>query len=178
MRQSDSKKVFLIPKITEKLGTAAAVKNITMWYNHKTIRYTYEPSDKGIIFNFELPGKAKQDVKVFRKNNSLNIKVKNKDTFNGNIGSWNVSKVTNMNQMFNQAQNFNQNIGSWNVSSVENMSQMFKNATSFNQDLSSWNISGLPEIGANSWNTISGDVFAGSGMASYVDNSNLWPRLS
>ncbi len=82
MRQSDSKKVFLIPKITEKLGTAAAVKNITMWYNHKTIRYTYEPSDKGIIFNFELPGKAKQDVKVFRKNNSLNIKVKNKDTFN------------------------------------------------------------------------------------------------
>tara|TARA_B100001094_G_C18173612_1_gene796586 strand:+ start:2043 stop:2429 length:387 start_codon:yes stop_codon:yes gene_type:complete len=82
MRQSDSKKVFLIPKITKKLGTAAAVKNITMWYNHKTIRYTYEPSDKGIIFNFELPGKAKQDVKVFRKNNSLNIKVKNKDTFN------------------------------------------------------------------------------------------------
>ena len=82
MRQSDSKKVFLIPKITEKLGTAAAVKNITMWYNHKTIRYTYEPSDKGIIFNFELPGKAKQDVKVFHKNNSLNIKVKNKDTFN------------------------------------------------------------------------------------------------
>jgi len=82
MRQSDSKKVFLIPKITEKLGTAAAVKNITMWYNHKTIRYTYEPSDKGIVFNFELPGKAKQDVKVFHKNNSLNIKVKNKDTFN------------------------------------------------------------------------------------------------
>lgn len=82
MRQSDSKKIFLIPKITEKLGTAAAVKNITMWYNHKTIRYTYEPSDKGIIFNFELPGKAKQDVKVFHKNNSLNIKVKNKDTFN------------------------------------------------------------------------------------------------
>jgi HSP20 family molecular chaperone IbpA len=82
MRQSDSKKVFLIPKITKKLGTATAVKNITMWYNHKTIRYTYEPSDKGIIFNFELPGKAKQDVKVFRKNNSLNIKVKNKDTFN------------------------------------------------------------------------------------------------
>ena len=82
MRQSDSKKVFLIPKITKKLGTAAAVKNITMWYNHKTIRYTYEPSDKGIIFNFELPGKAKQDVKVFHKNNSLNIKVKNKDTFN------------------------------------------------------------------------------------------------
>ena len=82
MRQSDSKKVFLIPKITKKLGTADAVKNITMWYNHKTIRYTYEPSDKEIIFNFELPGKAKQDVKVFCKNNSLNIKVKNKDTFN------------------------------------------------------------------------------------------------
>ena len=82
MRQSDSKTVFLLPKTTEKLGTATAIKNVTMWYNHKTIRYTYEPSDKEIVFNFELPGKAKEDVKVFCKNNALNIKVKDKDTFN------------------------------------------------------------------------------------------------
>jgi len=26
------------------------------------------------------------------------------------------------------------------------------------------------------WNDISGDVFAGSGMVPYVDNSNLWPH--
>lgn len=82
MRQSVTKSVFLLPKTTEKVGTAAAIKNVTMWYNHKTIRYTYEPSDKEIVFNFELPGKAKEDIKVFCKNNALNIKVKNKDNFN------------------------------------------------------------------------------------------------
>jgi len=82
MTQNNTKTIFLLPKTTEKVGTVDAIKNITMWYNHKTIRYTYEPSDKEIVFNFELPGKAKEDVKVFCKNNSLNIKVKDKDTFN------------------------------------------------------------------------------------------------
>ena len=95
--------------------------------------------------------------------------------FNQNIGSWNVSGVNDMLAMFNQATNFNQDIGSWNVSGVNNMREMFKDATKFNQDLSSWNVSGL--TGANSWNTISGGVFAGSAMALYVDNSNLWPRV-
>jgi len=73
--------MFLLPKTTEKVGTKAARRNINMWYNHKTIRYTYEPSDQEIIFNLELPGKAKEDVKVFCKNNTLNVKVKDKETF-------------------------------------------------------------------------------------------------
>jgi HSP20 family molecular chaperone IbpA len=82
MRQNNTKTVFLLPKTTEKVGTAAAIKNISMWYNYKTVRYTYEPSDKEIVFNFELPGKAKEDVKVFCKNSLINIKVKDKDNFN------------------------------------------------------------------------------------------------
>jgi surface protein len=49
-------------------------------------------------------------------------------TFDQNIGSWNVSKVTNMSYMFYETKNFNQNIGSWNVSKVTNMSNMFANA--------------------------------------------------
>jgi surface protein len=61
--------------------------------------------------------------------------------FNQNIGSWNVSGVTSMSNMFYGASNFNQNIGSWNVSSVFNMVQMFRDATSFNQDLSNWCVS-------------------------------------
>ena len=40
--------------------------------------------------------------------------------FNQPIGSWNVSKVTNMESLFHGATNFNQNIGSWNVSGVTN----------------------------------------------------------
>jgi len=42
--------------------------------------------------------------------------------------------------MFHSATAFNQNIGSWNVSLVTNMSSMFHSATAFDQDISSWDI--------------------------------------
>ena len=50
--------------------------------------------------------------------------------FNQDIGSWNVSSVINMGNMFsgsfyNRAYVFNQDIGSWDVSSVNAMSGMF-----------------------------------------------------
>ena len=65
----------------------------------------------------------------------------NAENFNQNIGGWNVSNVENMEFMFNNAKNFNQNIGGWNVSNVENMFCMFVNASNFNQDIRGWNVS-------------------------------------
>lgn len=62
-------------------------------------------------------------------------------SFDQNIGSWNVSKVTNMNNMFNDATTFNQNIGNWDVSYVTHMNNMFNGATTFNQNIDSWNVS-------------------------------------
>jgi hypothetical protein len=41
------------------------------------------------------------------------------------IGSWDVSKVTNMQAMFHSAGAFNQNIGSWDISSLKNATGMF-----------------------------------------------------
>ena len=41
--------------------------------------------------------------------------------FDGDISSWNVSKVTLMQEMFQAAYAFNQDIGSWDVSSVTGM---------------------------------------------------------
>ena len=61
--------------------------------------------------------------------------------FNQNIGSWNVSSVTNMSSMFDGATAFNQDISGWDVSSVTNMSAMFFQATAFNQNISTWNVS-------------------------------------
>jgi surface protein len=59
--------------------------------------------------------------------------------FNQNIGSWNTGNVTNMDSMFRNVSAFNQPIGSWNVANVTDMDQMLR-ATAFNQDISNWNI--------------------------------------
>tara|TARA_B110000046_G_scaffold28100_1_gene28965 strand:- start:45 stop:335 length:291 start_codon:yes stop_codon:yes gene_type:complete len=66
-------------------------------------------------------------------------------SFNQDIGSWDVSNVTNMSSMFASARAFNQDISSWNVSNVTNMYWMFNAATSFNQDISSWNVSNVTQ---------------------------------
>ena len=41
------------------------------------------------------------------------------------LGAWDVSKVTNMYYMFQDAKKFNGDLSSWNVSSVRNMEGMF-----------------------------------------------------
>ena len=53
----------------------------------------------------------------------------------GEINNWDVSSVTNMICMFQNATSFNQALDKWNVSNVTNMRWMFRNATSFNQPL-------------------------------------------
>lgn len=68
-------------------------------------------------------------------------------SFNQNIGSWDMSNVTDTQYMFQKASAFNQPIGSWNVGNVTNMKQMF-NITSFNQDISSWDMSSVTSIDA------------------------------
>jgi len=62
--------------------------------------------------------------------------------FNQPIGSWNVSKVTNMSGMFYNTGAFNQPLVSWNVSKVTNMSNMFYGCP-FNQNIGSWNVSNV-----------------------------------
>ena len=68
------------------------------------------------------------------------------DAFNQDISSWDVSNVTNMNQMFYAASSFNQDISSWDVSKVTNMNQMFSVAVSFNQDISAWDVSKVTDM--------------------------------
>jgi surface protein len=74
---------------------------------------------------------------------SLSFYFFNCTNFNGAIGNWNVSSVTDMLQTFDSATAFNQPIGTWNVSNVTTMNEMFGNAIAFNQDIGNWNVSNV-----------------------------------
>ena len=56
----------------------------------------------------------------------------------GDISTWDVSQVTNMDGLFANKVNFNSNIGNWDTYNVTNMRNMFYNARSFNQYLGNW----------------------------------------
>ena len=68
----------------------------------------------------------------------------------GEIGDWDVSNVTNMDDMFpyssKGAESFNQPLNKWDVSNVTNMDSMFAGATSFNQPLNNWNVSNVTNM--------------------------------
>ena len=63
-------------------------------------------------------------------------------SFNGDISGWDVSKVTNMFEMF-FGSNFNQPLNDWNVSRVENMCFIFCRNKEFNQPLDKWDVSNV-----------------------------------
>ena len=61
-------------------------------------------------------------------------------SFNCDISSWDVSKVTDFSLMFSNASKFNQPLNSWilKTTGTVNMSSMFISAAIFNQPLNSW----------------------------------------
>ena len=60
--------------------------------------------------------------------------------FNQPLEKWDVSKVTSMSWMFHECSAFNQPLEKWDVSKVTNMSEMFKECKSFNQPLGTWKL--------------------------------------
>jgi hypothetical protein len=59
------------------------------------------------------------------------------------INTWNVSRVTKMDNLFKNTPDFNSNISDWNTKRVTNMSYMFANCENFNQNISVWNVSNV-----------------------------------
>ena len=105
------------------------------------------------------------------------------------VTTCNVSSITSMSYLFNNADAFNQDIGDWNVSSVTTMYAMFRDATVFNQDISDWNVSSVTDMKAMffraglstqnyhllliDWNalTLQNNVTFNAGNSKYNENS-------
>ena len=66
---------------------------------------------------------------------------KDAETFNADISKWNVSRVTSMKSMFLGASLFNGDVTAWTTSNVVNLESAFQYASVFNQDISKWLVS-------------------------------------
>jgi len=64
----------------------------------------------------------------------------------GPIADWDVSLVTNMDELFRYNAIFDQDISRWNVGSVTSMYRMFQGAEIFNQDISRWNVGSVTSM--------------------------------
>ena len=85
-----------------------------------------------------LAGQASDTPDLSRLTDMLGM-FENAAAFDQNIGDWDVSGVTNMSFMLGSSYNamaFSRDIGDWDVSNVTNMTWMFARATAFNQDIS------------------------------------------
>ena len=69
-----------------------------------------------------------------------------RETFNYELSDWDVSRVTEMQQMFTYALSFNQDLSKWDVSRVTDMFSMFVQASEFNRDLSKWDVSRVNDM--------------------------------
>ena len=112
----------------------------------------------------------------------------NASSFNGTIGSWNVSQVTDMSYMFSGASAFNQPLNGWNVLQVTDMSSMFSGASKFNQLLNGWNVSQVTDMSSmlsgastfnqplNGWNVSQVTDMSSmlSGASSFHQNLGPW----
>ena len=67
------------------------------------------------------------------------------DLFNGDISTWDVSRVENMCSMFYGAASFNTDLSKWDVSTVTDMHSMFCGA-SFRGDISKWDVSRVDDM--------------------------------
>ena len=89
----------------------------------------------------------------------------NAAAFNGDIGAWDTSNITDMSYLFLNASAFNQDIGDWDTSSVTNMDFMFSSAGTFNQDLSSWCVDNITATPTN---------FVSSTVPLIAENFPVW----
>lgn len=63
------------------------------------------------------------------------------ESFDGDVSTWDVNSVTDMDLMFFGASSFDSDLSLWNTSACMTMEGMFWGARSFSSDISNWKTS-------------------------------------
>jgi surface protein len=108
----------------------------------KYVKYYIESKEK---LPWDLKDKQINQWNVSRVTDMSDL-FKNEDNFNEPLNDWNVSNVINMNGMFADCYRFNGLLNKWNVSRVTNMGRMFERCFNFNHELNSWNVSNVTNM--------------------------------
>jgi len=97
------------------------------------------------------------------------------ESFNQSLNDWDVSNVTNMMGMFEWCESFNQPLNDWNVSNVTDMSNMFEGCRSFNQPLNDWNVSNVTNMmGMFGWCEMLNQPLNDWNVSNVTDMSNMF----
>ncbi len=97
----------------------------------------------------------------------------NATSFNQEINHWDTSNIEDMGSMFNNASAFNQNIGDWNTAMVTDMNGMFNNASAFNQNIGAWNTEKVTDMSGTFRNALAFNQDIGSWNTEKVTDMNL-----
>lgn len=112
-------------------------------------------------------------------NTSLVTTFQGQKLFDQEIGTWDVSKVTSLNGLFNMSSTnrgvFNNggsaSIGNWNTGLVTNMAQVFSNQPLFNQNIGAWNTANVNSM-SNMFNCSTLDGVFNNAGSSTINNWN------
>ena len=93
-------------------------------------------------------------------------------TFNEDISGWDMSNATDLSEMFQGQINFNQNLSNWDVSNVTVFDDVFKNCAAYNNGGLQGGFNDAPL----NWDVSSGEDFSGvfNGAAAFNQNINSW----
>ena len=92
------------------------------------------------------------------------------NTFNEDISGWDMSNATDLQEMFQGQSNFNQDISNWNVSNVTNFNETFKDCTAYNNG----------GVSLNAWDTskIENTIGMFQNASSFNQNIGDWNMSS